>query len=628
MRLETSWIAVVALPVVALASACAHPAASTPPQVESVAWIDAPLLGAASHEVDTLDALGRGTLQARQVRLDRLLDLFDAARFGQDPDARETLWGGLGGNMVDRGPRASREATERILQQALALEDDAYQAADEAVARFAGDLIVMLSNDLQAPGSAEDLSIRTLVYRTLVEQGHPRLADNARWRLYDHARGTLAGAVEAPADQRMAVAVQALYAERDSVQALLADTAPHARPPWPSAQALWGLVQTQRDDLATAPRWAPVVQRRDHDDDTLHDTLRTVLPAARDAAWPVSSLPAGTARVESLAPVVQVDAERIIIDAGRPHARTVALSGEREALARAVGNAVAQDGRGTVLVVADPMLPAPQLRTLLEALHQAQVGRVELAVREARIDPEAGEVVMALPLHATHAAGTRAGDRAWQQARVHVQLDGRGAMFAVDGRWLDQRPTGPQQTSALVRSIARAYPRERGVRVSLAGDVQLRQVIALWVALAGGPDRPFAAVGWAADGSMPPPSRQAGDARLARRTALAWESPRIGLDQPYPLATEDQARLEGFARDIAVCLPELEAKSTPKRIDLKLEFTQGRLRKTSVQAPRRSARVGVTALVDCVEQQGYALRLRGHREGLTVEVAFAPPSSN
>ncbi|MCA9711875.1 MAG: hypothetical protein KDK70_38920, partial [Myxococcales bacterium] len=538
--------------------ACAHTATSTPPAGPPAAWVDAPLLGASADEADELVALARGDRRARQVRLDRLLDLFDAARFGQDEDARETLWTALGGHVSGVGEQASRDALQRLLQEALALEEDARRADDHDAASLSADAIMMLSTDLQTPGTAEDLSIRTLVYRTLAREGHERLRDNARWRLYDHVWGTLAGAVEVPPEQRLEVAVQALYAERDSVEELLADAAPHARPPWPATEQLWALLEAQRAPLTEIPRWAPVMERRAGDDDQLHDTLRTALPAPRPDDWPLSSLPAGTARPESLAPVLRVEHERLVVDAGRSHARTVALDTDIIELSRAIGNALAQDGRGTVLLVADPTLPAPQLRTVLRAVRRAAVERLELAVREPRVDPKAGEVVVALPVYVTHAGGQRPGDKAWAETRVHVHLDGRGPQVAVDGHWLAERPAGPRALRTQIEQVARAYPRERGVVVSLDGDVQLQQVLELLAAVQGGPQRPFAAVGWMADGWRPTGAAD-GDAWLRRRAALAWTEPRMELEQPYPLQEQDQKRLEGFAEHLAVCLPELRA---------------------------------------------------------------------
>jgi hypothetical protein len=627
-----------------LLAACAHPAGSVPPtHGPASAWIDDPLLGSPPAEVDVLAGLAAGDPRARVVRLDRLLDLYDAARFGQDEDARETLWAALGGHGVGVGERASREASERLLQDALALDDTARREGDEDTAAFAADAVTMLSADLQPPASADDLSIRTLVYRTLAEQGHPRLGDNARWRLYDHVRGTLMAAIERPSAERLEVAVQALYAERDSVEELLADKAPHVRPPWPSADALWELVEAQATPLRTVPRWAAVVRLRSEDDQALLDTLRASLPAARQGDWPLPLLPAGTGRAESLAPVAWVHEGQLVVDAGRPAARTVSLEADPVALAEAIGNALAQDGRGTVLLVADPRLPAPQLHATLNALARAQAERVELAVTEPRVAPATGRVVTALPLHVTHSAGQRAGDRAWAQARVHVHLDGRGPRVALDQDWLaTPAPADAAELRALVERIARAYPRERGVVLTLGADVQLQQLLDVLVALQGGPERPFAAVGLMADGARPPGERSPvfsrAEARLARRLALDWPAPRVELEQPYPLKAQDQARLEGFAKGIAVCLPELEPERAPGQLALVLRFEEGRLRSAELprakkpKAPARSkrptegppAKAGAAAVIDCVRDEGYALRLREHREVLTVTVTLAP----
>lgn len=580
-----------------------------------------------------LASLSRGDPQARAVRLDRLLDLLDAARFGQDQDARETLWDALGGHATGVGERATREATERLLREALGLEEAAHRSADLTVASFCADLIMLLSADLQPPAVAEDLSIRTLVYRTVIEQGHPRLADNARWRIYDHVRGTLAAAVEVPPGDRLSIAVQALYAERDSVEALLADTAPHARPPWPTADELWALMDEQQRALSSEPRWATVVDRRAGDDHALHDTLRASLPAPRAPDWPLRSFPAGTARAESLAPVVWAHEGRLVVDAGRSHARAFGLdvetNDELAELAQAVGNTLAQDGRGTLLLVAEPQLPAPLLRTVLRAIFRAHAERVELAVVEPRVSAsprdDRGEVVMALPLYVTHAAGQRAGDRAWAQARVHVHLDGRGPSIAVDGRWLSRVPADARGLRAVVEQLGRAFPRERGVVVSLGGDVQLQQLLELLVALQGGPQRPFEAVGWMADGSAPPP-KQGGDDWLERRSAMAWEHPRVELEQPYALGAGDQKRLEALAEDLAVCLPELGAERPPSAVTLALRFEEGRLRHAEVRPAPRRAKAGVDAVIECIRDEGYALRLREHREGLELSVTLHAPA--
>lgn len=607
-----------------LVAACAHPAATVVPTSGPVAWIDDPLLGSPPAEVEALAGLAAGDTRARVVWLDRLLDLYDAARFGQDDDARETLWAALGGHATGVGERASREASERMLEVALAVDEAARRQGDDPSAAFAADAITLLSADLQPPGSAEDLSIRTLVYRTLAEQGHPRLVDNARWRLYDHVHGTLHAATLRPPGQRLDVAVQALYAERDSVEPLLADTAPHARPPWPTATALLGLLDEQTASLREEPRWAAVVQRREADDRALHDTLAASLPAARRGDWPLASFPAGTARAEALAPVLWIHEGRLTVDAGRSHARHVSIEADVVELSQAIGTTLAEDGRGTVLLVADPRLPAPQLHAAMRAVFRAHADQLELAVVEPRMAAEAGPVVMALPLHVTHSAGQRAGDRAWAQLRVHVHLDGRGPAVAVDGRWLAAVPADAAGLRALVEQVARAYPRERGAVLTLGSDVQLQQLLDVVVALQGGPQRPFAAVGWMADGARPAASQRDGDAWLSRRLALEWPTPRVDLEQPYPLQAQDQARLEGFGKQLAVCLPELQLPRAPAEVVLSLRFEEGRLREASLPAAKRLPKAGVTAVIDCVRDEGYALRLREHREGLPVTVTLAP----
>jgi len=610
-----------------LLGACAHPAGSVPPHGEPAAWIDDPLLDSPPAEVEVLARLAAGDPRARVVRLDRLLDLYDAARFAEDEGARETLWAALGGHETGVGERASREASERLLEDALALDDDARREGDEATAELAAEVITMLTADLQPPGSADDLSIRTLAYRTLAEHGHPRLVDNARWRLYDHVRGTLMAAVEQPPAERLDVAVQALYAERDSVEELLAETAPHAHPPWPTTEALWGLVDAQVTPLRAVPRWAAVVEQRKRDDQALFDTLRASLPAERRESWPLLTLLPGTARAESLAPVAWIYAGQIVIDDGRPTERIMSLEVDASAIAEPIANALAQDGRGTLLLVADPGLPAPQLHAILQASFRAQAERIELAVAEPRVAPATGRVITALPLHVTHTGGQRAGDRAWALARVHVHLDGRGPQVALDGQWLAaSTPADAGELRALVERIARAYPRERGVVLTLGTDVQLQQLLDVLVALQGGPVRPFTAVGLVADGARPPAERKGGETRLARRLALDWPAPRVELEQPYPLAAQDQARLEGFAKGLAVCLPELEAERAPAQLVLALRFEEGRLREAELPRTKRP-KPGVAAVIDCVREEGYALRLREHREALTATVTLAPTSA-
>ena len=115
------------------------------------------------------------------------------------------------------------------------------------------------------------------------------------------------------------------------------------------------------------------------------------MPAARDPSWPLAALPQGTARRDSLAPIVRIDDRTLTIDLGHPEAR----AGERGApeLVKALEGALARDGRGAVLLVAPPMLPSPALNSVARTLLDARVARVELAVREPRVPQGSGDVI-------------------------------------------------------------------------------------------------------------------------------------------------------------------------------------------------------------------------------------------
>ncbi|HFE44690.1 MAG TPA: hypothetical protein ENJ18_04230, partial [Nannocystis exedens] len=415
----------------ALFSACAHKSPqSTPPQAqEAPEFSDAPLLGARSGPTRTAATQP----SERVARLDRLLDLFDAARFAEDQGARESLWQGLGGAAMGRGQDASREALARLLDEALALDDLPGLREDED--EFVASALQLLTADLHRPSTAEDLSIQTSAYRQLVSLGHPRIVDNARWRIYDHVRGCLVGAISAPPDRRPEIAVHSLYVADESIENYLDDNrSVHVQPPLPAAAELWALLDKERRALAQIDRWAPVIERRAAADEELRLTAAAALPAPRDPTWQILSMPAGTGRRESLAPIIRVDGQTLVIDEGRPQERREAL-GSPEA-ARALAAALVQDGRGIVLFVAPPMTPSPDLRTALRALLSAHVATVEFAIREPRVGEDSGDVILAMPLEIVRDSDRGPAAQALRGARLHMHLDGRGPRLAIDGRWL------------------------------------------------------------------------------------------------------------------------------------------------------------------------------------------------
>ncbi|MCY1068168.1 hypothetical protein OV090_25725 [Nannocystis sp. RBIL2] len=609
--------------------ACRPQSTTAPDATGPVAWIDADPLKPA--EIPAANASSRAAV----ARLDRLLDLLDAARFTGDEGAREALWTALGGAAMGRGPEATREAETRLLTEALAL--DLKPDLDDDARGFVAGAITLLSADLGLVAGSEDLSVRVAAYRNIAEDGHPRAADNARWRLYDHVRGCLAGAAAAVPDRRLEVAVHGLYVREDSLAAWLDDRAVHAQAPWPPPSELWGLLGAERDALAALPRWRGALARRDRDDAVLQDTFLAALPAARDPAWDLQRVPAGTGRQDSLAPVVGIAGEDVTVDLGRPGARR-STRGAPE-LVRAVEAALARDGRGAVLLVAPPLLPSPALNSILRTLLDARVARIESAVREPRLPEGTGDIVATLPFEVVRPSDQGPAAQVLSRARVRVHLSGRGPRLAVDGGWLDLLP-GPSDLDAQLARLDRAYPRERMVTLTLGDDVLYQQLQDLLRALVGGPQRRFDVVAWTPAAAPPPadlPEKTLAEARrkLDVRANLFPRTASAGLVLPAPppgapaeplLPEGDQKRAEALALGFVRCLPELE---TPLRageaVDVELRFEEGRLAgvepkppKTRVPAPR------LAAFKTCVEDEARGFRLREQQASVRFTVRVRP----
>lgn len=610
------------LAIALFAAGCAHGAAATRSKGET-AFIAAAPTDVAADEPARLGKLARGSAEDRAVRLDRLLDLLDAARFGSHAGARDALWESLGGHTSGRGAEATREALSRLLDEAMAI-DEQPRGISESTRAFVRDAIALLTTDLETPGSADDLAVRTLAYRTLAEQGHARIRDNAQWRLYDHVRGTLAGALAAAPETRSEVAVQVLYADREDLSAELADAPVQERPPWIGGRALVAELQERREALAALPAWQTVIAARNPDDEELRRTVLATLPAARDPKWAIPLRPKGTGVGESLAPVLLVGRERVEVDAGRPQARALTLGDDVEPVAEALRASLAQDGRGVVLVAVDPELATDQLRRTLRAIRRAHAARIELAIREPHGKGDTAAIVTALPLELVHGKDDGAGATAIAAGRLHVHVDGKGLAFAHDGRVLATIVQTPADLSAMLERIARAYPRERTLRVTIGEDAPLPSLLDLLVATTGGGKPRFAAVGWLKDDARPPakPDRSA-DAKLELRATLASSRTAVRIDQPFPLAGEDQGRLQAFAEQLWRCVPELETTvPASKTIELSLVFEGGRVHEVVAKPVAKVPPARLAALRKCVEDEAYALRLREHRDRVTIGIGL------
>lgn len=625
--------------VLALSTACDGQTRRTrhPGQdLVAAGWIDrAPLGGGAQSDPEQLAALGEAGIRGRILRLDRLIDLYDAARFATDQHARESLWLALGGHTSTRGIEASREAVIRMLDEAYAIEDLAAaqpQAIDEDEQRFVADAIMLLSTDMFLPDTAESLITATLAYRVLSEGGHPRIADNAHWRLYDHVRGVLAGAVEIGPGLRADIMVHALYAEREDISAWLEDLGPHARPPLPSPAELWALLEQQRDAVAAIDRWRDVVAARADADAALRDTIMALLPRPRDPSWRLAELPRGTGVPESLAPVLLLEPGRLRLEPGSDAPRDLDPRALEDAAITAIEGLLARDGRGIVLLASAPDVPAPETAASLGALAAARTTTIELAVHEPGLtdagDDVPAAVVVALPLYVARPDDASAGARALRDSRIHVQLSGRGPRFRVDGRWLSATPTLPSDLIAMIDQLRRAYPRQHAISLTLGSDVQHQQLIDLLAALTGGRTPAFVAAGWLPDAAAEPELRgdPKADRALAARLALTGDALSLTAKLPEQLPELERARIVTAVESLRVCVPELEAALPKQGLTLQLEFADHQLVGLTASG-RKLGRADLARVETCARDRLTGFRLREHDGPALVEVSVVRAAS-
>ncbi len=603
-------------------------------------FVVAPAHAAAGAEVDRLAALAAGDARARTVRLARLLDLFDAARMGDDADARDVLWAALGGHAQGRGPEATRDALAQLLELALALED---APLDDDARAVVSDAIALLSTDLQPPADAEGLATRTLAYRAVAEQGHPQLQDNARWRLFDHVAGTLAAAIAAPLPRRIEIAVQVGYVEREDLAPELADDAPQHHPRWPGAAPLVAVLQHQREALLAQEQWATiwsgVLERRAAKDRALADSAMAALPASRAAAPWAAMRPAGTGQRESLGPIVRVSGGQLLVDDGRPGARRLALaSDDVTEAADAVQAALVADGRGVLLFAPDRDTPPAQLRLALRALRRGAASRIELALGEPHDD--GGAVVVAVPLELVRPGDRGATATAIAAARIELELGPGGARAIVDGERVPTPARTPAELATLLALLTRALPRERTVRLSLLPELGYEALLDAAIALGGGARPRFAVIGWIGDDGSARGGGSGGATtswRLQRRAQWAGLS-QVAIDQPFTLVGDDQARLAAFAQMLPRCLPELaQGERAPRRptpatpalppVRVAITMESGRVTAIEPRPVPGVAAAGLAALQTCVQDEAWSLRLREHADRMAIELVATQPGA-
>ncbi|KIG14774.1 hypothetical protein DB30_06360 [Enhygromyxa salina] len=623
-----------------LLSACLGGARTQAPASELLAagWMDIPTIGAAAaKDPERLALLADAGLRGRLLRLDRLLDLYDGARFASDNQARESLWLSLGGYSSSRGIEASREVVIRLLDEAYALEDlaaaqtEAGEQLTEDEQRFIADAIMLLSADMFLPDSAESLITQTLAYRVLAQTGHPRIADNAHWRLYDHVRGVLEGAIELEPELRADVIVHALYAEQEDLSAWLEDLAPHARPPLPSPSELWALLERHRAALEQALRWQAVLAARATREAELHETVMALLPRPRDPGWVLSQVPRGTGQAESLAPVLLLEPGMLRLEPTSTEPRELDPRALDDAASSAIEAMLARDGRGTILLASAPDVPAPEYAATLAAMVSARASVIELAVHEAALQDAGGpaQVVVALPLYIARADDLGAGARALRDSRIHVQLSGRGPRVRVDGRWLSATATLPSDLLRLVGELHRAYPREHTISLGLATNVQHQQLVDLLAALSGGLTPAFLAVGWVPEAAIEaePKPDPAADRALAARLRLGPESLTYSraVTQGTAPTGDEWARVERASDTILACVTELEAPLPKRGVVLSMSFDDHKLVELNASGAKLG-RAQLEAYEACAKERLAGFRLR--EPGVAFTVALEVRAAN
>ncbi|TPV95530.1 MAG: hypothetical protein B7733_09765 [Myxococcales bacterium FL481] len=597
--------------VLALSLACAHsPRRSQVPAAPN--WIDGSLAAVAiDPEQQQLAALANDPSAAAQLaRLDRLLDLFDAARFGDDPAPRRALWSALGDTPISRGPQGTQAALTALMEQAWRVEDQHDLSGDAA--KFLADLIMLVSVDLHHPQDTEDLRIRADAYRDLAQHGHPRIADNARWRLFDHVYHVLDATSEARPARRREIVAHILYTSQSDIAAYLVPGPSGHRKDLPTASQLVGELDGQRRSLVQIERWRALVERRaDHDRD-LVETALAALPAPRTTHWAVPMVPTGSGRPDPLAPVVLAGPQHVIIEPRTPTERQVSYASED--LAELLRAQMTRDGRGRLLLAAAPDLPTENLSAVLDATDKAAASTLDLAVLEPAGSADGARRVTVLPVQLYRPDDSLAA-RPFTASRLHVHLDRASASLWADGR-LVPAPAGLVARVDLARS---AYPHERVLTLSLGNSVGVSDLVEHLVPLIGGTSPRFSAIAWIPQAPPPPDASQSAEDIIERRLATlsAAGSPR--LDQPYPLREQDQATLTAFGEQVHQCSAELEDARAARRCIVEVEFANGVLQDVEVRA-RPAGRAARLAMQSCVFDVGATLRFRDHRDRFSVRI--------
>lgn len=608
-------------------------------------WERSSLLLASTEEADeelrVLRLLeDQGSASAEIARLGRLYDLFDCARFTGNVLVRDAFWTALGTDPAgsQRGRAATVVALEKLLEEAWRIEDR-HAGMSESQRLFLADFVALVSVDMFRPEDEDALDIQSDAFRRVATSGAPGLRDNAQWRIYDYVRGVIRGANTAPVERRHALGVHALYVTENDPEKWLSATRDHERPPWPTAAALLVPLIEATEDLRSLPPWTAIMSAVEAEDRSSVDAFNASYPPPRDSTLPLPLVPRGTGSVDDDSPMLWVSKQAMSI-AGPPGRRSnYQFKADEAALVTRLSSELAKDGRGILLVGSEAKAPSATLSAALRAVTQSGASTIRFAVHEQFRDASR-HVLTALPVQVMDPTMVTPGTAAFAESRIELHLKGEGLTVFVDGDIVAEHvspASGYAETFAVLRA---AFPRVETVRLQIASDTMYLQVVDLLQVLIGGTRPAYRAVGLlpvsarlATTRTQPNPTelvpitRAAWD-RLRQRAARALETP-SAINQSYPLREIDQRRVALLGTVLSSCLPDLQ-RLPRATLSVTVVFDEGHVHHSDILRDAQALRSDVE-FKDCVRETTGAVRLRAHRERLSIEFVWtrkdlSPPS--